>query len=184
MVGRLFVKALKICVRVVGNQMVLLLSIAAFHRKYAYEQSRDFSKLIGSGVGVAFESFPASISLSKREASPKLNFPQVLMATASCEEKLRSLLGGAQPLDILSMRHHDSHAAAAYALSPFSATKDHGTEPTLVVVLDGIGDEGSITVYQCDADGKLQRISAVSSLFDSLGLFYCMYPTLCCHAML
>jgi predicted NodU family carbamoyl transferase len=63
---------------------------------------------------------------------------------------------------VRSVRHHDSHAAAAYLHS--------GLEPALVIVMDGHGEEESISVFEGRA-GSLHRLHAYPRA-GSLGHFY------------
>ena len=51
------------------------------------------------------------------------------------------------------MCHHDNHAYLSYGVSPFNRCKD----PVMVTVLDGYGDNGSISLYVAQ-DNKLRCI--------------------------
>ena len=65
------------------------------------------------------------------------------------------------------VEHHQTHAAAAYYLSPFY----HRQLPVLVVTLDGSGDGLSGTVSRVDERGCWTRLKNIST-FDSLGMMY------------
>jgi len=63
--------------------------------------------------------------------------------------------------------HHDAHAWGSWLLSPWA--KDPA--PTLVLVIDGMGDRGALSVYLA-REGQLNAIYQHDSVFDSLGLMY------------
>lgn len=69
------------------------------------------------------------------------------------------------PIDVVE--HHQSHAAAAYYLSPFPQSG----KATLVVTLDGSGDGLAGTVSRVEPDGTWKRLTEIST-FDSLGVVY------------
>ncbi|KPA18246.1 Carbamoyltransferase [Candidatus Magnetomorum sp. HK-1] len=62
------------------------------------------------------------------------------------------------------VKHHKCHAEAAYRASGF-------TEPTLVVTIDGQGEDESTTVW-LGKDGELQKIASTVPFIHSLGHFY------------
>ena len=65
------------------------------------------------------------------------------------------------------MRHHDNHAYYPYAMSPF-AGKD---EPTMIIVMDGFGDDGAISQYIASGD-KVKLYRRFPGYIDSQGLLY------------
>ena len=79
----------------------------------------------------------------------------------------RSNSGSTRPQPLISMGHHENHAAFSYAASPFN----HSDKPVIVTVLDGFGDDGAISLYVAER-GRLQRLRLNDSLSDSLGCFY------------
>lgn len=69
---------------------------------------------------------------------------------------------------VIAVPHHDAHAWGSLLLSPF-----HGERQTvLVLVADGMGDRGSLSVYLAKDGGTPELLVCNSSLFDSLGLMY------------
>jgi carbamoyltransferase len=68
---------------------------------------------------------------------------------------------------VLFLNHHDNHAALSYSVSPFADSP----EPVLVAVLDGWGDDESMSLHLGE-DGALRRLWSNESLIDSLGFFY------------
>ena len=65
------------------------------------------------------------------------------------------------------MPHHENHAAFSYAVSPFN----HSDKPVAITVLDGMGDDGSISLFLAER-GRLHRLRSNGSFSDSLGLFF------------
>ena len=63
-------------------------------------------------------------------------------------------LGLAKRVPLICLPHHDNHAWFSYAASPFA---DDG-EPVAVAVLDGTGDQGSISLYVVE-NGAMRRLS-------------------------
>ena len=66
--------------------------------------------------------------------------------------------------------HHLTHAAAAAYASPY----DSG----LCVVMDGLGESGSIGAYEY-REGKLKKIKGVKAFPASLGVFYSLLCDIC-----
>ncbi|MEZ5943081.1 MAG: carbamoyltransferase C-terminal domain-containing protein [Planctomycetaceae bacterium] len=113
------------------------------------------------------EEFPYSWRNILQSAMPKLPFVKIQLASTYASKQIRDLLGMQQSPTLLSLPHHENHAAFSYAVSPFAADgKD-----TLVLVLDGLGDEGAISVFKGNSAG-LQKMYCNESFVDSLGLFY------------
>ena len=68
---------------------------------------------------------------------------------------------------LICMPHHDNHAWFSFAASPFA----DDNEPVAIAVLDGTGDQGSISLYVAE-DGAMRQLYCNDSVFDSLGAFY------------
>lgn len=128
--------------------------------------SWNYPDFIPFGARTVFEHAPFSFPLSLPGASPKFNVTHVLNGSGA-PSRLSKELGLKQPMPIIGMCHHDNHAYFAYAASPFN----HTNEPVMVTVLDGTGDDASISLYVA-RDGKLERIRHNRSLMDSLGALY------------
>jgi len=71
-------------------------------------------------------------------------------------------LPGFPPARVRSVNHHLSHAASAYFTS--------GWEDCLVVVIDGMGEVHSASVYRAGA-GRLERVHQISAA-NSIGILY------------
>ena len=80
---------------------------------------------------------------------------------------LAKQLGLAERVPLICLPHHDNHAWFSFAASPFA---DDG-EPVAIAVLDGTGDQGSISLYVVE-NGAMRRLYCNDSMFDSLGAFY------------
>ena len=76
-------------------------------------------------------------------------------------------LGLAERVPLICMPHHDNHAWFSFAASPFA----DDDEPTAIAVLDGTGDQGSISLYVVE-NGAMRQLYCNDSMFDSLGAFY------------
>jgi carbamoyltransferase len=75
----------------------------------------------------------------------------------------------AAPVPVIGMRHHCNHAYFSYAVSPFAGSG----APVMITVLDGIGDDGAISLYLAQGE-RIDLIHRNSGIFDSLGGFYSM----------
>jgi carbamoyltransferase len=80
---------------------------------------------------------------------------------------LATQLGLPEPVPLICMPHHDNHAWFSFAASPFADSN----EPVAIAVIDGTGDQGSISLYVAN-DGAMRRLYCNDSVFDSLGAFY------------
>jgi carbamoyltransferase len=115
-----------------------------------------------------FEETPASLKLPKREMPP-----HIMPADPSDTYEAPTRLGRQLELDgrlpMVMMRHHDNHAYFSHGLSPFASTPE---DPTMVLVLDGSGDDASASLY-CHRDGRLTLLSTQGrSMYESLGWMY------------
>ena len=87
----------------------------------------------------------------------------------ACRRTLATQLGLPEPVPLICMPHHDNHAWFSFAASPFA----DNSEPVAIAVIDGTGDQGSISLYVAE-DGAMRRLYCNDSIFDSLGAFYSM----------
>lgn len=76
-------------------------------------------------------------------------------------------LGLPSSVPLICTPHHDNHAWFSYAASPF-ATQD---DPVAIAVIDGTGDQGSISLYVAE-NGAMRKLYCNDSIYDSLGIFY------------
>ncbi|MFH1846361.1 MAG: carbamoyltransferase C-terminal domain-containing protein [Candidatus Omnitrophota bacterium] len=78
-------------------------------------------------------------------------------------ERLAETYGSEYVPPVTFVKHHKTHAAAAWHTSGFP-------EPTLAVTIDGRGEDEATTVWLC-AEGKMKKISS-ESYIHSLGHLY------------
>ena len=111
--------------------------------------------------------FPAEFGTGcEKTPSPCLDFVQ----TAAIRPQGGGTAGKAirtrasQPL--ISMGHHENHAAFSYAVSPFNLSD----KPVMITVLDGFGDTGAISLYVAER-GKLQRLCLKRESVRFAGVF-------------
>lgn len=147
-----------------GAQMARLgLGLEDIH---AYVATWDYAQAGATLFRHMAEEVPASYSLFRTAASPNFNLRHITRAFLA-PRQLGAKLGlrGAQP--IISLRHHDNHAYFSYGASPFAS----GGEPVMILVADGFGDDGAVSLYVA-RDGKVRRVGGNRNIFDSVGLFY------------
>ncbi len=135
---------------------------------HACVASWDYVRLASTLLGAVCSELPASRILLDPEQFGAMNAKHIQRAFRS-PKRLGEQLGLAGPMPIIGMRHHGNHAYFSYAVSPFAAS----AAPTLVTVMDGIGDDGAISVYLA-RDGVLALLYRNRDIFDSLGGFYSM----------
>jgi len=128
--------------------------------------SWDYLRGISTGLRIALEEAPASFHLARRSASPQMNLWHFLEALGA-PARLKPYFGTENRVPVIGMRHHDNHAVFPYAGSPFARSP----EPTMIVVIDGFGDDGAMSTYVA-RQGKVERVQRVPGLFDSLGFLY------------
>jgi carbamoyltransferase len=113
------------------------------------------------------EEAPASVTLRMNER-PDNVIGDDRTAFSKAPGRLAEQLGLDGDMPVVMMCHHDSHAYFSYAVSPFAADG----QPTAILVLDGSGDDASMSLYRWD-EGRLQRLSAQGqNVLDSLGTMY------------
>jgi carbamoyltransferase len=113
------------------------------------------------------EHFPASLALARKDAIAGWDIVDNGRQARATPERLGRDFGLDGPQPLISMPHHENHAAFSYAVSPFNRSD----KPVMVTVLDGFGDEGAISLYIVEG-GRLRRLRSNDSLNDSLGCFY------------
>jgi carbamoyltransferase len=120
------------------------------------------------GIRPLFEEAPASMTRKLKAQSEDVLSPDIGKLIKTSSARLGRQLGLAGRMPIVGIRHHDSHAYFSYAVSPFAA----GSEPTMVLVLDGSGDDCSISLYE-GRDGRLDLLGTQgASTLDSVGTLY------------
>lgn len=131
----------------------------------AWLSAWDQPALYATFVRTVFEEAPASLSLLRNEM-PQISLGRLDTGSRAAKQLGRAL-GLTAPIPLIATAHHDNHAWFSFVTSPFADS----TEPVMVAVFDGLGDQGSISLYLC-RHGEMTRVSCNDSVFDSLGIFY------------
>ncbi len=129
--------------------------------------SWNYISLIGLGLKSVVEHFPGSLALLKKDAIAGWDFIHNGKLVRQAPGRLGREFGLDGPQPLISMPHHENHAAFSYAVSPFNRSD----KPVMITVLDGFGDHGAISLYLAER-GRLRRLRSNASLCDSLGCFY------------
>lgn len=131
--------------------------------------SWDYAKALTTfGVRPLLEEAPASMTRRLKEHSGDVLSSDIGRLMKMSAPRLAQQLGHDGRMPIVGMRHHDSHAYFSYAVSPFAT--ESGS--TMVIVLDGSGDDASTSLYEAN-DGQLRLLKAQgANIFDSLGTLY------------
>ncbi|MFZ2156133.1 MAG: carbamoyltransferase N-terminal domain-containing protein, partial [Bradyrhizobium sp.] len=132
----------------------------------AFVTTWDYPALLATMVRTVLEEAPDSLKLLTMPITPAIDRRRLDQMRRTSKILARQLrLSDRVPL--ICMPHHDNHAWFSYAASPFA----DGNEPVAIAVIDGTGDEGSISLYVAK-DGVMRRLYCNDSVFDSLGAFY------------
>ena len=126
----------------------------------------DYPDLLGTLVRSVVEELPDGLKLLRTKNSVSFDARSFEQMTRM-PKLLRKQFGLAARVPLLMMPHHDNHAWFSFAASPF----DDAAEPVAIAVLDGTGDQGSISLYVAER-GEMRRLYCNDSVFDSLGAFY------------
>jgi carbamoyltransferase len=131
--------------------------------------SWDYAKaMITLAVRPLLEEGPASMTGRPLRDSGDVISDDIAKLMRTSATRLSRQLGCDDRLPIIGMRHHDNHAYFSYAVSPFA--NEH--ESTMVIVLDGSGDDASTSLYEA-RDGQLTLLKTQgASALDSLGTLY------------
>jgi carbamoyltransferase len=132
----------------------------------AWLTSWDYPTLAGTMARSVLEELPQSFKLVRTTEAAGFDGRRLDQMTRTPKILARQL-GLAERVPLICLPHHDNHAWFSYAASPFA---DDGA-PTAVAVLDGTGDQGSISLYVVE-NGAMRRLYCNDSMFDSLGAFY------------
>lgn len=133
---------------------------------HAYVASWNYAEYTSLAFGELLSEMPGSWISFRAAASPTMNGAHFFQGMKSPTWVSQQL--GLQKLEpIVGLRHHDNHAYFPYAVSPFASDG----QPVMVGVLDGSGDDGSITFYR-GAQSSLEVLFNNRSMFDSMALIY------------
>src|SRR6478609_1721545 len=132
----------------------------------AWLTSWDYPTLAGTIARSVLEEVPQSFKLVRTTEAAGFDGRRLDQMTRT-PKILGRQLGLAERVPLICLPHHDNHAWFSWAASPFA---DDG-KPTAIAVLDGTGDQGSISLYVVE-NGAMRRLYCNDSMFDSLGAFY------------
>ena len=132
----------------------------------AWLTSWDYPTLAGTIARSVLEEVPQSLKLLRTTEAAGFDGRRLDQMTRT-PKILAKQLGLAERVPLICLPHHDNHAWFSWAASPFA---DDG-EPVAVAVLDGTGDQGSISLYVVE-NSAMRRLYCNDSMFDSLGAFY------------
>jgi carbamoyltransferase len=132
----------------------------------AWVTTWDYPTLFGTLVRSVLEEAPPSLKLLRNTEATGFDGRRLEQMTRT-PKILGKQLGLPARVPLICMPHHDNHAWFSFAASPFA----DGDGPVAIAVLDGTGDQGSISLYVVE-NGAMRRLSCNDSVFDSLGAFY------------
>ncbi|MFT6046477.1 MAG: carbamoyltransferase [Arenicella sp.] len=128
----------------------------------------DYPSHIPYATKLALQHFPMSLLLIRKESGYGALDPMHSIRALQTPKRLAKQFGVDAAVPMVAMNHHKNHAYFAYAASPFS---NDLSNKTLVSVIDGSGDAGSITMFLSN-QGRLEILSENKSTTDSLGILY------------
>ena len=132
----------------------------------AWLTSWDYPTLAGTLARSVLEEIPQSLKLLRTTEAAGFESRRLEQMTRT-PKLLARQFGLSERVPLICLPHHDNHAWFSYAASPFA---DDG-EPVAVAVLDGTGDQGSISLYVVEG-GAMRKLYCNDSMFNSLGAFY------------
>src|SRR6202795_2781613 len=132
----------------------------------AWLTSWDYPTLAGTLARSVLEELPQMVRLLRTTEAAGFDGRRLDQMTRT-PKILAKQLGLSERVPLICMPHHDNHAWFSFAASPFS----DNDEPVAIAVLDGTGDQGSISLYVAE-HGAMRRLYCNDSMFDSLGAFY------------
>jgi carbamoyltransferase len=132
----------------------------------AFVTTWDYPVLLATLVRTVLEEAPASLKLLTMSIGPAIDRRRMDQMRRT-PRLLARQFGLSEPVQLICMPHHDNHAWFSFAASPFSG----GDEPVAIAVIDGTGDQGSVSLYIVE-NGEMRRLYCNDSMFDSLGAFY------------
>lgn len=137
-----------------------------FHDVHAFVSSWDYVNVLASSFSEVVAELPGSLRCLHPQAWPMSNaihFGQGLHSSLW----LTKQLGADKRIPVFGMRHHDNHAYFSYAASPFAL---EGVA-TLIAVIDGAGDDGSVSIYRA-IGSNVELVYDNRSPFDSIAIVY------------
>jgi carbamoyltransferase len=132
----------------------------------AWLTSWDYPTLAGTLARSVLEEVPQSLKLLRTTEAAGFDGRRLDQMTRT-PKILSRQLGLSERVPLICMPHHDNHAWFSFAASPFA----DNDEAVAIAVLDGTGDQGSVSLYAAE-NGAMRGLYCNDSMFDSLGAFY------------
>jgi carbamoyltransferase len=136
----------------------------------AWFSAWDYPAFNATLIRTVCEEVPQSLGMLRPGGTPLFRLRDLdrgVRAARHLGRMFESELGSDTPVPLIATPHHENHAWFSFATSPFANREG----PTLVAVLDGVGDMAAISIYRCE-DGQMWRLYTNDSVFDSLGIYY------------
>jgi len=131
--------------------------------------SWEFAKaIVAITLGSGCEEAPRSLTPRLGRYLDQLMRNDIVQQVAASPARLAEQLGLDEPLPVIGIRHHDNHAYLSYALSPFA--EEPGS--TMVLVLDGSGDDTATSLFEASEGGLTLLKAQDANTLDSLGTIY------------
>ena len=126
----------------------------------------DYPALFATMIRTVIEEAPGSLKLLSMPVAPAIDRRRMDQMRRTPRILARQF-GLSAPVPLICMPHHDNHAWFSFAASPFADDSD----PVAIAVIDGTGDQGSISLYVVQ-HGAMHPLYCNDSVFDSIGAFY------------
>jgi carbamoyltransferase len=128
--------------------------------------SWDYCRWVGAATACFIGELPWSFTLLSPQASPSFHLGTIVTGMTT-PRRLGESLGAAGRIPVIQIPHHENHAYGSYSLSPFAGSD----EPVLLLVSDGAGDDGSISVHVAQ-ETRIEKLYQNKGFWDSLGQMY------------
>ena len=132
----------------------------------AFVTTWDYPVLLATMMRTALEEAPGSLKLLTMSVTPSVDRRRMDQMRRTSRILSRQL-DLPEAVQLICMPHHDNHAWFSFAASPFADS----SESVAIAVVDGTGDQGSVSLYAAK-DGAMRQLYCNDSVFDSIGAFY------------
>jgi carbamoyltransferase len=137
----------------------------------AFVTTWDYPVLLATMMRTAIEEAPGSLKLLTMSVTPSVDRRRMDQMRRTSRILSRQL-DLPEEVQLICMPHHDNHAWFSFAASPFADSSEGvSSEVVAIAVVDGTGDQGSISLY-ASKDGVMRQLYCNDSVFDSIGAFY------------
>lgn len=133
---------------------------------HAFLGSWNYVEQAAFAAGEFFSELPFDLPLLSPKANAVMNGGHLFQGVRS-PAWLSKQLGLAKTRPLIGLRHHDSHAYFSYGVSPFARCG----APVMIAVIDGAGDDGSISLYVAKGN-ELKLLFKNDTSCDSPAMLY------------